>query len=140
MNENHRRVLTVYLCAIEKSISNIQRELHSSENSQGHVLCSIDDNVGERTKAELISGSSKMLDEIDKIKRQHGLSAQTESSANRIKAQITEIWSTINDLRPKILENYGSLTEEDKKMFDSLVLTLLSVVDEMNHSFDIMND
>ena len=140
MNENHRRVLTVYLCAIEKSISNIQRELNSSENGKCRVLCSIEDKVGEGTKAQLIDGSSKMLDEIDKIKRQYGLRAQTESSANRIKGQMTEIWSTINDLRPKILENYGSLTEEDKKMFDSLVLTLLSVLDEMDHSFDIMND
>ncbi|MGD0818700.1 MAG: hypothetical protein ABR986_09955 [Methanomassiliicoccales archaeon] len=140
MNENHRRVLTVYLCVIEKSIINIQNELHSAANRPAPHFCSVKNDVGEKTKAGLLSGSSEMLEEIGKIKQKYELSAQTESSKNRIKSELTEIWSTINDLRPQILENYGSLTEEDKIMFDSLVSTLLTLLDNMSSSFDDAGD
>jgi hypothetical protein len=49
---------------------------------------------------------------------------------------LTEIWTTINDLRPKNLENYGSLAAGDMEMLDTMVSRLLVILNEMYSSLD----
>ena len=134
MNENHRRVLAIYLHYIERNLDNIRRELGQDASKFDPVLSKVNCDVNEHTKTELLRCSSSMLEEIKSIKDLYEFQPQNESSKKRINAALTEIWTTVNDLRSKRLENYGSLTVDDKEMLDSLVSKLLSILGDMYSS------
>jgi hypothetical protein len=134
MNENHKRVLVIYLHHIERNLENIRRELEQDASKFDPVLSEVNCNVNKHTKTELLCLSSSMLEEIRLMKDLYEFQPQSESSKKRINAALTEIGTPINDLRPKRLENYGSLTADDKEMLDSLVSKFLSILDHMNSS------
>ena len=64
-------MLTVNLRAIEKSIINTRRELRSPVEDPAQVICSVNNDVNEKTKVRLLRGSSSVLEEIGKIKEEY---------------------------------------------------------------------
>jgi hypothetical protein len=136
MNENHKRVLAIYLHNIERNLEKIKRELGHDTSKSEPVLTIVNCDLNEYTKTELMHCSSIMLDEIRLINDQYEFQPQNESSKKRINGALTEIWTTINDLRPKNLENYGSLAAGDMEMLDTMVSRLLVILNEMYSSLD----
>jgi len=136
MNENHERVLAIYLHNIERNLDKIGREFGHDGLTSDPVLSRVNCDISDDTRTELLRCSSIMCEEIGRIKDGYGFQPQNGSSKKRINAALTEIWTTINDLRPKRLENYGPLTEGDEEMLDSMILKLLVIVEEMSASID----
>lgn len=134
MNENHKRVMEVYLYNVECFLEQIRREARANEMVSDQVLISSSYDIDERTRDDLLQGIASMLNEIRSIKQQYGLKPQSESSKRRIEAALTEIWITINDLRPGSLENYGPLEVEEKEEVDSMVARLLCTLEKMGCS------
>lgn len=134
MNENHKRVMEVYLYNVECFLEQIRREARANEMVSDQVLISSSYDIDERTRDNLLQGITSMLNEIRSIKQQYGLKPQSESSKRRIEAALTEIWITINDLRPGSLENYGPLEVEEKEEVDSMVARLLRTLEKMGFS------
>jgi len=134
MNENHIRVLGVYLHCVEKNLDYIRRELQFDPAEVEPILHSVIHDVREDTKTAILHNASIMLEEIRSIKHEYGLLPQQEYSMRRVNGALTEIWTTIFDLRPKRLERYGPLTEEDERILDSLVSRLLGLLSEMYSS------
>ncbi len=134
MNENHKRVMEVYLYNVECFLEQIRREARANEMVSDQVLISSSYDIDERTRDDLLQGITSMLNEIRSIKQQYGLKPQSESSKRRIEAALTEIWITINDLRPGSLENYGPLEVEEKEEVDSMVARLLRTLEKMGFS------
>ena len=134
MNENHKRVMEVYLYNVECFLEQIRREARANEMVSDQVLISSSYDIDERTRDNLLQGITSMLNEIRSIKQQYGLKPQSESSKRRIEAALTEIWITINDLRPGSLENYGPLEVEEKEEVDSMVARLLRTLEKMGCS------
>ncbi len=134
MNENHKRVMEVYLYNVECFLEQIRREARANEMVSDQVLISSSYDIDERTRDDLLQGITSMLNEIRSIKQQYGLKPQSESSKRRIEAALTEIWITINDLRPGALENYGPLEVVEKEEVDSMVARLLRTLEKMGFS------
>lgn len=134
MNENHKRVMEVYLYNVECFLEQIRREARANEMVSDQVLISSSYDIDERTRDDLLQGIASMLNEIRSIKQQYGLKPQSESSKRRIEAALTEIWITINDLRPGSLENYGPLEVEEREEVDSMVARLLCTLEKMGCS------
>lgn len=49
-----------------------------------------------------------------------------------MRGTLLEIQSTLYDLRPKTLENYGSLSARDREALDSHLSRLFALLEDMN--------
>jgi len=130
MNENHRRVMTVYLYTLEKNLDCIREELQNSSSEADHVLYTVRRDVKESERAALSQAISSMLDEIRTMKLSYELQPENESSKNRINGALLEISNAVNDLRPKALERYGPLTVQDGAKLNSYISQLQNLLDE----------
>jgi len=134
MNENHKRALTAYLYSIEKDLEIVQRTLEHDSMKSDHIFYTITRDVRQSTKADLLHAVSRMLDEIRTIKEKYQLQTENESTRRRISTTLSDIWITINEMRPKPLEGYGQVTERDEEMLNSSVSRLLTILEEMYSS------
>lgn len=76
-----------------------------------------------------------MLDEIAKLKEKFSLGCEQVDARRNILGHLTEIWTTLEELRPeKIEKGHGKISEPDKWILNShlVKLRLLS-----NDSFTI---
>lgn len=109
----------------------MRESLNAGQRESVHILYSIKLDLDEKTRATILNGISSMLNEIESMKLEYGLEAEEESLRRRANGAFTEIWVTINDLRPKSLQNYGSLTHEDKERLGPEVEKLLRLLGDL---------
>jgi len=107
MNENHRRVLSVYLAHIERDLSNLRSELQEEMSGSDNILNVIKKDVSNDASERVLKYASLLEKGLVSAKLSLGLEPQIWSQTRRAEAIITDIWSTINDLRPTNLEKYG---------------------------------
>jgi hypothetical protein len=136
MNENHRRVLSVYLAHIERDLSNLRSELQEEMSGSDNILNVIKKDVSNDASERVLKYASLLEKGLVSAKLSLGLEPQIWSQTRRAEAIITDIWSTINDLRPTNLEKYGSLTRDDVMVLDSLVSILLQEIEKMMRVFN----
>lgn len=116
---------------MEKRLRELRESLNAGQRESVHILYSIKLDLDEKTRATILNGISSMLNEIESMKLEYGLEAEEESLRRRANGAFTEIWVTINDLRPKSLQNYGSLTHEDKERLGPEVEKLLRLLGDL---------
>jgi hypothetical protein len=131
MNESHRRVLTVYLANIERNLEKLQNKLGDGTQEYDGTLNALEKDLSIESINLILDSASHMGDEVRSEQQLFGLKRQPGSLSRYTNATLTEIWSTINDLRPNNFENYGPLTEEDKVRLDLLVSRLMADIDRM---------
>jgi len=136
MNENHRRVLSVYLAHIERDLSNLRSELQEEMSGSDNILNVIKKDVSNDASERVLKYASLLEKGLVSAKLSLGLEPQIWSQTRRAEAIITDIWSTINDLRPTNLEKYGSMTRDDVMVLDSLVSILLQEIEKMMRVFN----
>lgn len=115
MNENHRRVLAAYLEHVEKNLDTIRTELRHEAKDDRHVLYTVRHDVNEDARAVILRDASSMLSEVRLMKGFYEFQQRDESSRRRVRAALLEIRDTLYDLRPKSLENYGSMNARDRE-------------------------
>ena len=132
MNENHRRVLAVYLNEIERNIETIRRELQQGAKEGDSVTCVTKRDMTEDSKNAILDGVSMVLNQIRLMIRLYGLSPQNESSARNVRGALLGIRTTLYDLRPETLQGYGTLSQKDKETLGAYVAKMLEILDRMD--------
>lgn len=99
------------------------------------MLYSINNNLNAETRTRLQNLVQGMLDEIAKLKEKFNLGSEEVNVKRNILGHLTEIWTTLEELRPeKIEKGYGKISEPDKKMLNLHLIKLLLL---SNDSFSI---
>ncbi|MDG7024681.1 MAG: hypothetical protein JRN45_09215 [Nitrososphaerota archaeon] len=132
MNENHRRVLAVYLNEIEKSIEIIRRELQPGAKEGDPVTYVIKRDMKDDSKVAILAGVPMMLNQTKSLMKLYDLSPQNESSVRNIRGALLGIRTTLYDLRPETLQGYGILTQKDKETFGAYVAKMFEILDRMD--------
>jgi uncharacterized protein YaiI (UPF0178 family) len=90
--------------------------------------------VRQDAKVAILRGVSKMLNEVRIMKGFYELQGQGESYRRRVQSALLEIRDTVYDVRPKSLENYGSISARDREALETHLSRLLALVDGMDAS------
>ena len=132
MNENHRRVLGAYLKDIEEKLQALQRNLDAGLRETGRVACAQTSDVNDTLRMKLENGISDMLRQIESMRLEYELEFSEPPSMRKLANTIfLDIDVTINELRPKSLENYGSLTQTDIDRLEPELDGLLRILDSL---------
>jgi hypothetical protein len=126
MNDNHTHVLGTYLHDIEMRLQEMRRGFTAESDELSRTMY-LKQDVDEETRARVLKGITKMLKEIESMKVEYGLQTEERSLRKYAHARISDIWVTISDLRPEHLENYGSLTQDDKDGLEPHLKKLLEL-------------
>jgi hypothetical protein len=74
-----------------------------------------------------------MLKELEEMKLAYELRAEGESLRRRTVAAFAEIWTTLDDLSPKDLANYGApLSSEDAERLNRMVAKMAQILEKMS--------
>jgi len=110
MNNNHKRVLRAYLGDIEVNLVNLWRDLQDPHSEPTHVFAEIERDLDAEARTMILDGISSILMDLRSIKDAYGLEAQSDRLSKRAITTLVEIWTTLDDLSPKNLANYGPPT------------------------------
>ena len=131
MNDNHKRVLSAYLDDMERKLRDVEGDLAIEPRRAPALAHNPRPDMNEQTRVSLLEGISGVLNEIESMRDEYGLKAEERSARKHAVSVLVDIWVTINELRPKSLENYGSLTQADKQRLDSDIEKLLKILDTL---------
>ncbi len=132
MNENHKRVLSNSFLTIEKDLRTISNRLQQAGGTSDTIFYSKVNDIDQMTATRILSGTQSMLQEIKRIKEEDELGTREESIKKEVYSLLIEIWTFLEDLRPKRLTAYGPLTERDKELLSHQIQGLLKMVNDMS--------
>ncbi len=133
MDENHKRVLSNSFLIIEEDLRILSSEMQAGgTRDRDTIFYSKVNDIDEITATRILSGTQSMLQELKRIKEEAGLETKEESIRREVYSLVTEIWTLLEDLKPKRLAAYGPLTERDKKLLNPQIQELLKIVDDMS--------
>ncbi len=132
MDENHKRVLSNSFLIIEKDLHNISSRLQQAGVTSDTIFYSKVNDIDQMTAIRILSGTQSMLQEIKRIKEEDDLGAREESIEKEVYSLLIEIWTLLEDIRPKRLTAYGPLTERDKELLSHQIQGLLKMVNDMS--------
>jgi septation ring formation regulator EzrA len=82
--------------------------------------------VNAQTRARMQNMVLEMLDEIAKLNEKFSLASEDVVVRRNILGHLTEIWTTLDELRPeKIEKGHGKISEPDKAILHSHLTKLL---------------
>jgi hypothetical protein len=127
----HRRVLEIYLRLVEKHLRGINDSLMRDCKNSIYLLYSINNNIDVETQAKMHNMLLEMLDEIAKLKEKFNLESEEIILRRTILGHLTEIWTTLEELRPeKIEKGHGKISEPDKAILNPRLTKLLLLANE----------
>lgn len=137
MEYKHRRVLEIYLRLVEKHLHAINDSVGIDCKNSIFLLYSINNNLDVEIQAKMHNMLLEMLDEIAKLKEKFNLGSEEIIVRRTIIGHLTEIWTTLEELRPeKIEKGHGKISESDKAILNPHLTKLLLLA---NESFSIFN-
>ncbi|MGA9153868.1 MAG: hypothetical protein WBZ36_25085 [Candidatus Nitrosopolaris sp.] len=111
MEYRHRRLLEIYLRLVEKHLRDINGSLDSDFKNSRFLLYSIKNSLNVETRAKMQNMVQGMLDEIAKLKEKFSLGSEEIDARRNILGHLTEIWTTLEELRPeKIEKGHGKIS------------------------------
>ncbi len=111
---------------------NISSRLQQAGVTSDTIFYSKVNDIDQMTAIRILSGTQSMLQEIKRIKEEDDLGAREESIEKEVYSLLIEIWTLLEDIRPKRLTAYGPLTERDKELLSHQIQGLLKMVNDMS--------
>jgi len=132
MDENHKRVLTSDLLIVEEHLHQITRELQQRGEESDVVLQSKVNDIDPETRMKLLDIARSMLDEIRQIKELFGLAVAHKSLRWHIIALLSEIWNTLDALKPeKVGRAFGQMPDDVQDVWRPHISRLSNMLDEL---------
>lgn len=133
MEIGHIRALTIGLNIVEKELKKIITDLEEIGNNNNEKNDSPGKEIDTEVKAKILAAASSTLQEIWQVRQKFGLESSQEFRGwrRRLHGHLIEISNIVYDLRPKTLESYGKLTEEDKEALNTAVEELIRKVNSI---------
>jgi hypothetical protein len=137
MDENHKRVLRSDLLIIEEHLHEITRELRQTGEESDAVLQSRINDIDPERKTKLLDTVKSMLDEIRQIKEIFGLAVTGKSVRWHIIAVLSEIWNTLDALKPeKVGQAFGQMPDDVQNVWRPYISRLSNMLDELYRELD----
>jgi hypothetical protein len=134
---SHRMALEASLRLVEKHLERIRGELERNrEPVRESILYTTRYDIGDSARSEMLKAEAEMLEEIGRMKTEFGLQVQEDTVKRHIRGSLTEIWVTIEELRPQALKGHGRLSEAAKSQIESHVVRLLRYYDDLSRALD----
>jgi hypothetical protein len=132
MEEDHKRVLASDLLIMEKHLHQISQELQQTGEEADIVLQSTINDVDPETRIKLLDIAGLMLDEIRQIKELFSLEVADKSLRWHIIALLSEIWNTLDALKPeKVGRAFGQIPDDVQDVWRPHISKLSNMLDEL---------
>jgi len=132
MEENHKRVLGSSLLIIERRLRQIGQDLQQTGEEADSVLQSTINDIDPETRRRIVDVVTSMLDEINQIKELFNLEVAHKSLRWHISATLSEIWSTLDDLKPeKVGRAFGQMPDDVQDAWRPHISRLSNMLDEL---------
>jgi hypothetical protein len=132
MDENHKRVLTSDLIIIEEHLHRISHELQQRGEESDIALEYTVNDIDPEARTKLLDIARSMLDEIRQIKELFGLSVAHKSLRWHIIALLSEIWNTLDVLKPeKVGRAFGQMPDDVQDAWRPHISRLSNMLDEL---------
>ena len=132
MEENHKRVLGSSLSIIERRLRQIAQDLQQTGEETDAVLQSTINDIDPETRRRIIDVVTSMLDEINQIKELFNLEATHKSLRWHIITQLSEIWNTLDALKPeKVGRAFGQMSDDVQDAWRPHISRLSNMLDEL---------
>ena len=132
MNENHKRVLTSDLLIIEEQLHQISQELRRTGEDHDAILQSTINDIDPEKRIKMLDIAKSMLDEIRQIKELFNLKVTHKSLRWHIITQLSEIWNTLDALKPeKVGRAFGQMPDDVQDAWRPHISRLSNMLDEL---------
>jgi len=132
MKDNHKRVLTSDLLIIEEQLHQISQELQQTGEESDAVLQSTINDIDPKTRTKMLDIARSMLDEIRQIKELFSLEVTHKSLRWHIITQLSEIWNTLDALKPeKVGRAFGQMPDDVQDAWRPHISRLSNMLDEL---------
>ncbi|HKM77268.1 MAG TPA: hypothetical protein VJZ32_12715 [Candidatus Bathyarchaeia archaeon] len=130
MDQNVQRAINSGLFIVERNLRNLIKQLEESHGADWILRKSVNDIREEETR-QLIEKSGILLNEICELGKAYNLEQNVESTRWRSLNDLSEIWTVLNELTPKQLGGYGTMTQVDNDMLTDRINKMLTICNEM---------
>lgn len=127
ISQNHKRVITVGLYVLEKSLERIEETLTSAQDRE-RITYEVNDRLNDEVRNAVLQNIEKMRKIIKDLKDELKLQLQEEPIANKIKAEAAHIWQMLCDMRSGGLDRYGKTAKDLSDFLDPKVEELLEII------------
>jgi uncharacterized protein YukE len=132
MNENHKRVLTSDLLIIEEQLHQMSQELQQTGEEPDAVLQSTINDIDPETRTKMLDIAKSMLDEIRQIEELFNLEVTHKSLRWHIITQLSEIWNTLDALKPeKVGRAFGQMPDDVQDAWRPHISRLSNMLDDL---------
>jgi hypothetical protein len=132
MDKDHKRILTSDLLVIERRLRQIGQDLEQTSEESDSVLQSTINDIDPETRTKMLDIANSMLDEIKHIKELFNLEVAHKSLRWHIIATLSEIWITLNDLKPeKVSRAFGQMSDDVQDAWSLHITRLSNMVDSL---------
>jgi len=123
----HAGALAARMLILEENCREIERSL---DGFQG-ILYEYVGEIPEATKRRVREMLAEILEKVDSIRVELGLTRQAVELEKLIESRLSHIWVTLHESKSRGLRGYGVVPEEMKKYLDPRIDAILSVVTKL---------
>ena len=134
IGRSHKMALETSLRLVEKHLRWMKGILEQDTEVQEAILYRTLYDIKSSEKPRMLKAVASMLEEIKRMKTEFELSTQEDAVGRHMLGSLTEVWVTLEELRPEALKGFGRLSETSKKQIEPHVLKLLQSYFELSEA------
>jgi len=127
--------------ALETGLRLVEKHLRSMKDTleqDGHVkegiLYRTRCDIRSSEKPGMLQSIGTMLEEIALMKKEFSLGTQEDTDGMHMLGSLTEVWVTLEELRPDALRGFGRLSEASTRRLEPHVLRMLQSYHQLSEA------
>jgi hypothetical protein len=131
LNEYQRRGLSTTFRILEEMMYEIETII-TTEGYRG-ILIAMRNDVSPQAMEEIVKKIRLIREKVSSLSKQFALEAKEIKSSNRILAELSYCWETLEGSKAKKLRGYGEVAKGLEKVLDPQIETIIQLITDMEN-------
>ncbi|MBZ5647761.1 MAG: hypothetical protein LAN37_11140 [Acidobacteriia bacterium] len=134
LNENHKRRLAVAMALVDAGVARILDQL--DERTSPTTMTVVERSIPQSERTELKETLRELQTLTASVARAYGLDKRRKHLRRTIVAELSQIWTILEDSRPRKMKGMGAVPAEVAESLDRDVDQMLKLLERCRHAVE----